>query len=197
MKKRNKKFFIIILIFITLITIGYFIRLNTIEESLYKYKYGSEKIEILYVEKAGKANIVLYTDDDFRYLASASVKKTMGKHKVISSSVSGDIQRTMEKTKLSISSLSGIRNISTPKLYGMVSSPEVIQVYVTEKESDKSIQAKIIEAKGERLWIVDLSEFEAYDFIVTGFTSEDKELVNREYRSEYPLYIPEVPKNYK
>jgi hypothetical protein len=197
MKKRDKVFFIIILMFSILITIRYFIRLNTIEESLYKYKYGSEKIQILHVEKSGKANIVLYTDDEFRYLASAIVKKTMGKHKVISSGVSGDIQLTMRKTELSSTLVRGIKDISQPILIGMVSSPEIIQVYVTGKESDKSIKAKIIEAKGERLWIVNLSGFEVVDFIITGIAADKEELVNKEYRSKYPMYIPEIPSNYK
>ena len=189
------------LIALTLIIISLFLvvkfngGVKTIEEAI--NISGSKKIYIIHEEKTNKGSIIFYNKLGYDGLSTAFVKKTIGGYKTIYSGVQGDIKLVSNKIGLSYQYFPNIEKTSLPIYFGVIGNPDISQVKVTEKKRNIEEQAKIINAKDMRIWLVYMNKFQGSDFNIIGLSADGKELTNIDGNIS-PYYAEQKPfKGYK
>ena len=189
---KNKLSFLVLALLI--ISLFFVIKLNigakTIEEAI--LKVGSKPISIIYEEKTDKGVIVFYNHLGGDDLSTAFVKKNLIGYKTIYSGVQGDMKLVLSKFGISNAYFPGIEKTSLPIYFGVISNIDISQVKVIEKKRNIEGQAKIINAKDRRIWLVYMENFEGSDFEIIGLSEDGKELAKIDGNIS-PYYADQKP----
>ncbi|MDF2587893.1 MAG: hypothetical protein K0S41_1734 [Anaerocolumna sp.] len=189
--KKKVTFFVLAIVAALLLFV---IKLNggtkTIEEVI--NKDNSDKVSILHEEKHGKASIVFGYVSDGNGLYTAIARKGITGYKIAYSGVQGDIELVSEKFGMSYTYFPSIEKVGLPIYFGVIGNPDISEIRIVEKKSGAQKQAKIIETNGTRLWLVYMNSFKGSEFDITGYSSDDKELVKIDGNIA-PLYVEQKP----
>ena len=189
---KNKLSLLVLALFI--IPLFFVIKLNigarTIEEAI--LKVGSKPISIIYEEKTDKGIIVFYNHLGGNDLSTAFVKKNLIGYKTLYSGVQGDMKLVLSKFGISNSYFPSIEKTSLPIYFGFISNIDISQVKVIEKKRNIEGQAKIINAKDKRIWLVYMENFEGSDFEIIGLSKDGKELAKIDGNIS-PYYADQKP----
>jgi hypothetical protein len=189
------------LILLAMITISLFLTsklsgsVKTIEEVI--NSSGSGKTYLIHEEKTNKGSIVFYNHIGYDGLSTAFIKKNIAGYKAAYSGVQGDVKFVANKFGLTHTYWPAIKKTSLPIYFGVIGNPDINQVKVIEKKRNIESQAKIINARDIRIWLVYMSEFQGSDFDIIGLSSDGKELVKIDGNIS-PYYAEQKPfKGYK
>lgn len=193
--KKNTFFIVLVIIVVSLLLMLRFEKsLVTIEEAI--TTPSSKPISIIHEEKTDKGSIVFYNHLDEDDLSTAFVKKNIFGYKTIYSGVQGDIKLVLEKFGLTYHYFPSIENTSLPIYFGIIGNPDISQVKIVEKKRNIEGQAKIINAKGTRIWLVFMYKYEGSDFEIVGLSVDGKEItkindnISPYYAEQKPLEVP-------
>lgn len=176
MKSIRGRVIIGLLILLTISLVFYYARANTIEDAL--RESNSSDMIVLYTEEMVNGSMVFYTHVNSDDLSISIVKKSLGRHKVISSGTEGEIQKTMRLKGMTYTFMPGIDDLSFPVYYGIIDNARIEQVKVIERESGLYTQAKMIETAQYRLWYADMSEIKGVDFEIVGSSNDGKKIIS-------------------
>jgi hypothetical protein len=158
---------------------------------------GSSKINIIYEEETDKDIIVFYNQLGYDSLSTAIVKKNIGRYKTAYSGVQGDVKFAANKFGLTHNYFPSIEKTSLPIYFGVIGNPDISQVKVVEKKRNIESQAKIINSKDTRIWLVYMNKFQGSGFDIIGLSADGKELVKIDGNIS-PYYAEQKPfKGYK
>lgn len=113
------------------------------------------------------------------------------------SGVQGDVKLILEKFGMSHTYFPSIEKIRLPIYFGLIGNPDISEIRIVEKKRGVVRQAKIIESKDARIWLVYMNGLEGSDFDITGYSKDGKELVKIDGNIA-PFYVEQKPlKGYK
>ncbi|WP_426351324.1 hypothetical protein ACPWSR_08865 [Alloiococcus sp. CFN-8] len=158
---------------------------KTIEEAINISSVKSARI--IHEEKNSKGSIVFTYISEGDGLHVSAVKKGIGGYKEAYSASHGDIKVTLEKLGLLCGYLPKIKGTELPIYYGVVGD-EVEAVKVVEKKRNIEKEAKIIDADGERIWLIYMEGFRGSQFDIVTLSREGKE-IKRVTDDISPLYV--------
>lgn len=147
---------------------------KTIEESI--TTPGSKPISIIHEERTDKGSIVFYNHLGEDSLSTAFVRKNIGGYKTVYSGVHGSIKSFTNKFGMSHQYFPNIEQTSLPIYFGVIGNPDISQVKIMEKKRNIEGQAKIINAKDVRIWLVYMNEFQGSEFDIIGLSADGEEL---------------------
>lgn len=175
MKKKVSFFVVSIIVIISLFALIKFNSASgTIEEAI--NASDPNKINLIHEEKTDKGSIVFYNRLGYDELSTAFIKKDIGGYKTLYDGVQEDISKVSKKIGITHSYFPAIEKTSLPIYFGIIGDSNISQVKVIEKKRNIEGQAKIINAKGTRIWLVYMSKFEGSDFEIIGLSKDGKEL---------------------
>lgn len=152
----------------------------------------SKSISIIHEEKTNRGCIVFYETLGEDSLSTAFVRKSLGRHKVVYDGVQGDISLAAKKFGITNTYFPAIEKTSLPIYFGVIGNSEVNQVKVMEEGRNIERQAKIIEAKGKRIWLVYMNRFQGSNFDILGLSADGKELMKIDGNIS-PYYAEQKP----
>ncbi|KXG74645.1 hypothetical protein [Thermotalea metallivorans] len=85
-----------------------------------------------------------------------------------------------------------IEKVSPPMYLGIVDNPNITQVNIIEKKRNIVRQAKIIDAKGTRIWLIYMNDLEGSYFKIIGLSKDGKELIIRD-DNILPWHVEQKP----
>lgn len=189
----KKKIILLILVLVavsSLLTVKYFYGSRTVEEAI--NKSGLNKISIIHEEKHGKGSIVFGYTSGGNGLYTAVVRKSIMGYKTVYSGVQGDVKLVSEKYGISHNYFPSIEKVGLPIYFGVIGSHEISDIRVVEKKRGVEKQAKIIETKDTRIWLVYMNLLEGSDFDIIGYSKDGKELVRIDGNIS-PYYVEQKP----
>lgn len=190
MKKKVVLFALVLII----ISLFFVVKLNggakTAEEAI--NISGSRKVDIIHEEKHGKGSIVFGYIADGDWLYTAVVRKGITGYKTVYDGIEGDIKLVSSKFGISHSYIPNIEGIGLPMYFGLIGNPDISDIRIVEKKRGIERQAKIIESKDSRIWLVYMNGFEGSDFDITGYSKDGKELLKLD-GSISPFYVEQKP----
>ncbi|MBK1812123.1 hypothetical protein JHL18_15985 [Clostridium sp. YIM B02505] len=138
-------------------------------------------VNIIYEQKVSKGSMVfgITSDGNAKGLFAAAVKKNIFGYTAIYSGVQGDIKTTIDKVGLTESYFPSINKLTSPMFYGIIGNSEIKKVKIIEKKRNIEAEAKIIDANGYRLWLMNMDKFQGSQFDIIGLTADDKEISHR------------------
>lgn len=193
MKNIRGRVMIGLLILLTIALVFYYARANTIEDAL--RESNSSDLIVLYTEEMVNGSMVFYTHVNYDDLSISIVKKTMGRHKVISCGFQGGIRKAMRLKGMTYTFMEGISDLSFPVYYGVIDNTEIEQVKVVERASGLYSQAKMIETAEYRLWFADMSEIKGVDFEIVGSSNDGKKIISLYDHVEFMTLDPKAAEN--
>lgn len=152
----------------------------------------SKPISIIHEEKTNRGCIVFYEIPGEDSLSTAFVRKSLGRHKVVYDGVQGDISLAAKKFGITNTYFPAIEKTSLPIYFGVIGNSEVNQVKVMEEGRNIERQAKIIEVKGKRIWLVYMNRFQGSNFDILGLSADGKELMKIDGNIS-PYYAEQKP----
>lgn len=177
MKKKISIFItsiIIIIIIIPLLLFKYNKGVKTIEEAI--NSSCPNKIYLIHEEKTDKGSIVFYNRLGYDELSAAFIKKNISGYKTLYDGVQEDISIVLKKFGITHFYFPAIKGTSFPIYFGIIGDSNISQVKIIEKKRNIEEQAKIIDARDKRIWLVYMSKFEGSDFEIIGLSKYGKEL---------------------
>jgi hypothetical protein len=190
MKKKIILFVLALIAVLLLVVVKMTGGANTIEEAI--NPDGSNKINIIHVEKHDKGSIVFGYISGENTLYTAVVRKDITGYKVVYSGVQGDIKLVSEKLGFSYTYFPSIEKVELPIYFGLIGNQDISDIRIVDKKREVEKQAKIIESNGTRIWLVYMNPFKGSDFDITGYSRENKELVKIDGNIA-PFYADQKP----
>ncbi|HYF84648.1 MAG TPA: hypothetical protein VEB00_16725 [Clostridia bacterium] len=189
---KNKVTFIVLAIIVVslFLVVKFSNSAKTIEEAI--TTPGSKPINIIHEEKTDKGSIVFYNHLGENDLSTAFVKKNISGYKTVYSGIQGDMKLVLNKYGVSYQYFPGIVETSLPIYFGIIGNPDIRQVKIIEKKRNIEDQAKIINAKDIRIWLIYMSKFEGSDFEILGISADGKELTRIDDNIS-PYYADQKP----
>ncbi|QGU96333.1 hypothetical protein GOM49_15625 [Clostridium bovifaecis] len=195
MKNKIMFFVLVIITILVFLTVKFTGDAGTIEEAINASH--PSKINIIHEEKHGKGSIVFCYTPDRNGLYTAVVRKGIMGYKTVYSGVQGDIKFVSEKFGISHNYFPSIEKVGLPIYFGFIGSPDISKVRIIEKKRGVERQAKIIESKGTRIWLVYMNGLEGSEFDILGYSKDGKKTVKIDGDIS-PLYVEQKPlKGYK
>lgn len=189
--KRKVCLIVLAAIIISLFLTGKFSgSVKTIEEAI--NPSGSNNIYMIHEEKTDKGRIVFYNQIGYDGLSTAFIKKNIVGYKAAFSGVHGDVKFAANIFGLTHIYYPAIEKTSLPIYFGVIGNPEISQVKIIEKKRNIESQAKIINTKDIKIWLVYMNKFQGSDFDIIGLSSEGKELVKIDGNIS-PYYAEQKP----
>ena len=187
-----KKISIFIVLAIMIISAFIIFKFNDGEKTIEKAISSSNPIKIIYEEKTDKGSIVFYTTKDWNDFSICFVRKTLNGYKYINGGT-GDVRVSAKKIGFSYAYYPNIEKTPFPMYFGIIGNPEIKKIKVIEKKSNIEGEAKIINAKDKRIWLMYMNKFQGSDFEIVGLSAEGKELtrikdnISPQYAEQKPL----------
>jgi hypothetical protein len=194
--KKKIIFFMLVLMAVSLfLAVKFTHGARTIQEAI--NTPGSSKVSIIHEEKHGKGSIVFSYTSGGNGLYTAVVRKSVMGYKTVYSGVQGDVKFVSEKYGISHTYFPNIERIGLPIYFGLIGNSDISEIRIIEKKRGIERQAKIIESKGTRIWLVYMNRLEGSDFDISGYSKDGKKLVKIDGNIS-PLYVEQKPfKGYK
>ncbi len=174
MKKIVSLSVVLIIIISLLMLIKFKAGVRTVEEAI--NPSGLNKINIIHEEKTDKGSIVFYNRLGYDELSTAFVKNGIMGYKVLYDGVQEDVSKVSKKFGITYCFFPAIEKTSLPIYFGIIGNPDISQVKIIGKKGNIEEQAKIIDAKGTRIWLIYMSKFKGSDFEIVGISKDGKEL---------------------
>ncbi|GFP75616.1 hypothetical protein [Clostridium fungisolvens] len=153
---------------------------------------GSVPVNIIYEQKGSKGSMVFCISSGVEGLFTAAVKENMFGYRLAYWVAQGDIKITIDKVGLTESYFPNINKITPPMFYGIVGNPEIKRVKIIEKKRNIEAEAKIVDANGYRLWLINMENFQGSQFDIIGLSDDDKEISHR-HDNISPLTVEQKP----
>lgn len=103
-----------------------------------------------------------------------------------------DIKSVSSKFGISDAYYPAIENASLSIYFGVIGNSDISQVKIIEKKRNIEGQAKIINAKDTRIWLIYMNNFEGSAFEIIGLSEDGKVLTKRDGNIS-PYYAEQKP----